>query len=118
MGGLLLILLFSGAVITMLYFVHKIRKNRLQIEYAISWSLFSALLVFLGAFPEIVVWAADLIGVKSPANLLYLGIIFILILKQFTTTIKLSKMDRQITELTQYIALHGKDGGASEDRQG
>ncbi|MBC5581425.1 DUF2304 domain-containing protein [Anaerofilum sp. BX8] len=60
----------------------------------------------VGAFPGLVSWAADLIGVQSPANLLYLGVIFILILKQFTTTIKLSKMDRQITELTQYIALH------------
>lgn len=106
MSGMLLMLLFTGAVLTMLYFLYKIRKNRLQIEYAISWSLFSVLLVVLGAFPGLVSWAADLIGVQSPANLLYLGVIFILILKQFTTTIKLSKMDRQITELTQYIALH------------
>ena len=106
MSRMLLMLLFTGAVLTMLYFLYKIRKNRLQIEYAISWSLFSVLLVVLGAFPGLVSWAADLIGVQSPANLLYLGVIFILILKQFTTTIKLSKMDRQITELTQYIALH------------
>ncbi|HIV87245.1 MAG TPA: DUF2304 domain-containing protein [Candidatus Pygmaiobacter gallistercoris] len=109
MNGLLLILLFSGAVITMVYFIYKIRKNRLQIGYTIFWSLFSAFLVVLGAVPEIVGWAAGLIGVKSPANLLYLCIIFVLIIKQFTTTIKLSTMDRQITELTQYIALHQGD---------
>lgn len=45
MNGLLLILLFSGAVITMVYFIYKIRKNRLQIGYTIFWSLFS---VFFG----------------------------------------------------------------------
>lgn len=118
MSAFLSILLFAGAVFTMFYFIYKIRKNRLQIEYAISWSLFSVLLVVLGAFPRIVVWAADLIGVQSPVNLLYLGIIFILIVKQFTTTIKLSKMDRQITELTQHIALHEAEAPESEDRQG
>ncbi|MBC5581424.1 DUF2304 domain-containing protein [Anaerofilum sp. BX8] len=48
MSGMLLMLLFTGAVLTMLYFLYKIRKNRLQIEYAISWSLFSVLLVVLG----------------------------------------------------------------------
>ena len=118
MNGLLLTLLFSGAVITLIYFIYKIRKNRLQIEYAISWSLFSALLVALGAFPGLVSWAAGLIGIQSPANLLYLGMIFILILKQFTTTIKLSKMDRQITELTQHIALQEAAAKESKNRQG
>ena len=40
-----------------------------------------------------------------PQTLLYLVIIFILILKQFGATIKLSRMDRQITEPTQTLAL-------------
>ena len=117
MNGLLRVLLFSGAVMTLIYFVCKIRKNRLQIDYTIFWSLFSFLLVVLGAFPEIVGWAARLLGVKSPANLLYLGIIFVLIIKLFTTTIKLSKMNRQITELAQHIALKEAEEH-SENRQG
>lgn len=58
-----------------------------------------------------------LIGIQSPANLLYLGIIFILILKQFTTTIKLSKMNRQITELAQHMALNEAERDCSENRQ-
>lgn len=118
MNSLLRTVLFSGAVITLIYFIFKIRKNRLQINYAIFWSLFSVLLVLLGAFPEIVSWATGLLGIKSPANLLYLGIIFILIIKLFTTTIKLSKMDRQITELAQHIALQESQTEESENRQG
>ena len=99
------ILLLVGAIFTMIYFLHQIRKNRMQIEYAISWSLFSAGLLVLGIFPEIVIWASKLVGVESPANMLYLCIIFVLILKQFSTTVKLSKMNRQITVLTQSVAL-------------
>ncbi len=103
------IILLVGAVLTMIYFLHQIRKNRMQIEYAISWSLFSAGLLVLGIFPEIVIWASKLVGVESPANMLYLCIIFVLILKQFSTTVKLSKMNRQITLLTQSIALEHAD---------
>lgn len=103
------IILLVGAVLTMIYFLHQIRKNRMQIEYAISWSLFSAGLLVLGIFPEIVIWASKLVGVESPANMLYLCIIFLLILKQFSTTVKLSKMNRQITVLTQSIALEHAD---------
>ncbi len=103
------IILLVGAILTMIYFLHQIRKNRMQIEYAISWSLFSAGLLILGIFPGIVIWASKLIGVESPANMLYLCIIFLLILKQFSTTVKLSKMNQQITVLTQSMALEHAD---------
>jgi len=108
MTTMLRTLLLCGAILTLIYFFHQIRKNRMQIDYAISWSLFSAGLVLLAVFPGIVTWMAGLIGIQSPANLLYLVIIFSLILKQFSTTVKLSRLNHQITELTQYIALHNE----------
>lgn len=99
------IALFIGATLTLLYFVHNIRKNRMQIDYAIFWSLFSGGLVVLSIFPQIAMAASDLLRVQSPANLVYLVIFFALIVKLFTTTIKISKLNEQVTELTQYIAL-------------
>ena len=105
MSTALRIVLIAGAMGTMVYFLWQIRKNRLQIVYAISWSLFSIVLVALSLFPQILSFFANLLGVVSPTNLLYLVIIFVLILKQFGATIKLSRMDRQITELTQTLAL-------------
>lgn len=99
------LLLFAGAVLTMLYFVHNIRKKRMQIDYAIFWSLFSGGLVVLSIFPQIAIAASDLLRIHSPANLVYLVIFFALIVKLFTTTMKISKLNQQVTELTQYIAL-------------
>lgn len=99
------VMLFLGAILTMFYFIYQIRKKEIKIEYAISWGVFSAVLVLLGTFPEIVNWAAKIIEVESPVNLLYLVIIFIVIVKQFYSTLKLSKMDCQITALTQKIAI-------------
>ena len=101
------VVLLAGALLSLLYFLYQIRKNRMQIDYAIFWSLLSAVLLVLGIFPNIVIWAAAVLRVESPANLLFAGIIFVLIFKLFTTTVKLSKMNRQITEMAQRMAVDG-----------
>lgn len=105
MGISFRLLLFAGAVCTMAYFIFQIRKSRLQIEYAIFWALLSAGLVVLGIFPGIIIWAARLLSIESPANLLFALIFLVLIIKLFTTTVKQSKMDRQIADMAQYIAI-------------
>ena len=70
-----LILLF-GAVLTMAYFIRQIQKKRMQIDYAIYWALFSGALVALAAFPGIATFGARLLHIQSPANLIYLCLIF------------------------------------------
>ena len=108
-------MLFAGAIVTMLYFFWQIRKNRLQIGYAVSWSVFSIVLVLLAIFPGMVSWAAKLVGVVSPPNLLYLIVLFVVIVKLFSVTIKLSKLNSQIAELTQQLALKEASGAQCAD---
>lgn len=99
------IALFVGAVLMLAYFLFQIHKSRMQIDYAIFWGILGVFFVFLSVFPNVIIYIASLLGIQSPANLLYLLLLCILIFKQFTITIKLSKMDRQISDLTQSIAL-------------
>lgn len=99
------IMLIVGAVLTMVYFLGKIRSNRLQIGYAVFWSVFSLAMILLAIFPGIVEVAAGFVGVSSPVNLLYLAILFCVIMKLFDVTVKLSKVNSQLTELTQKIAI-------------
>ena len=99
------ILLIVGAVGTMVYFIFQIRRSRMQIGYAVSWTLFSVLLVVMSLFPELFTGLTGLLGFQSPANMIYLAIIFVLLLKQFSMTMKFSRIDEQITGLTQTIAL-------------
>ena len=112
MSVALRVMLVVGALATLLFFLYQIRKKRMQIEYTISWCLFSVLLLFISIFPEVVTWASRLLGFQSPANLVYLIVIFVLIIKLFTTTMRLSQMNRNITELAQAMALG--EGGAEE----
>ena len=105
MGWEIRVVLFAGSLLTLLFFLQQIRKNRLQIDYAVYWSVFAGALLFLSIFPGIISWASGILGFQSPSNLIYLVVIFLLLIKLFTTTIKLSKMNRQITDLAHHIAL-------------
>ncbi|NJP39853.1 DUF2304 domain-containing protein [Oscillospiraceae bacterium HV4-5-C5C] len=97
--------LFIGAVLTLLLFLVQIRKKRLKIQYAIFWTFFSFFLVILSIFPTILVFFSKLLGVQSPANLLFVLTIFVLVLKLFQDTLKLSSLEHKLMTLAQEFAL-------------
>lgn len=105
MSMVLRIALMIVSVLTLWYTARKIRKSQLQIEDSIFWMAFPAALVILSVFPGIANWAAERIGIQSPVNFIFLAIIFILILKAFSLSIRLSQLDVKIRALTQEIAL-------------
>lgn len=102
------VILFLGAVSTFSYFIKQIRHNRMQIPVTIFWSFFSSGLILISVFPSIVVWLSVRLGFQSPANFLFTLIIFILVLKSFDDTIKITNLREKITVLTQHIALIDK----------
>lgn len=95
----------------------KVRQDRLQIEYSIFWTLFAAGMVILSIFPQIADWCAELIGVYSTTNFIFLAIIFVLMVKCFQLTMDISKLDNKVKELVQKIAIddHAKSTGTSEE---
>lgn len=98
-------LLFAGALGTLAYIMKKIRKNRLEIDHSIFWILFSFILVLVSVFPGVITWAANILGFISPANMVFLLVIFMLILKLFSMTIRLSVLENKVKVMTQYIAI-------------
>lgn len=105
MSILLRVCLFIGAVCTLAYFLKKIRKNNLDIDYSLFWIIFSGMLVVVSIFPNMITWAADLLGFISPANMVFLLIIFFLTIKLFSVTLKLSRLEHKIKTLSQNIAI-------------
>ncbi|MEG0166385.1 MAG: DUF2304 domain-containing protein [Ruthenibacterium sp.] len=106
MTGLLRVIMLVGALGTLIYMLRQISRSRMEIEYSIFWALFSGMLVLLGLFPQIAIRAAIFAQIESPINAVFLIIIFVLIIKLFGTTMRISKMQQQLTRMAQHIALH------------
>lgn len=107
-------ILICISFMTMGYMIKKIRQSELEIEYSLFWIAFSLLLIFMSVFPYTVYWLTDIIGLQSPINLVYLGIIFILLLKNFSTTLQISKLENRLKTLVQEIALRNKEEDKKE----
>lgn len=103
------ICLIVVSVITLFYMMRKIRNSKLQIEYSLFWIIFAGMLIVISIFPQIIYALAALFGVASPANLIFVFIIFILLLKLFMMTIELSQLENKVKELIQQIAIKEKE---------
>ena len=108
------VLLILVAFLTALSILRKIRKEKVQIQYSIFWILFSALLIVLAVFPSILIRLSKMLGMGSPANLVFLTIIFLLLLKSFNLTVEISALEVRLKELTQRIALKEEEAEAHE----
>jgi len=99
------ILLMCACVITFGYVVWKVRKSQVKIEDTIFWILFALFLLLLSLFPAVVLFISGVLGFDSPANLVFLVIIFLLLVKMFFMSVQISAMDNKIKEMVQEIAL-------------
>ncbi|HEP1820113.1 TPA: DUF2304 domain-containing protein [Streptococcus suis] len=101
-------LLIATAVLTTYFILLNIRKSRIQIEDSIFWFFFSGVLLLFAFLPDLISWFSDVIGIESPANFVFLAIIFLLILNQYRMTLKLAKLEIKMKELVQFIAINNK----------
>lgn len=99
------ILLLIAAIITAVWILHKIKKSKVKMESSIYWILFAGVLLILGLFPEVSYKLGDIFGIQSPANLIFLVIIFLLLEKIFTLSIVVSQLEEKITILSAEVAL-------------
>lgn len=109
------ILLIVMSFLAAFYAVHQIRKSQMKIENAIFWFCFVAIIVLLSIFPELAMILARLLGIESPVNLIYLAMIFLLIVKVFSQSVKISQMEYKIGILAQEAAIMKK---SAEEKKG
>ena len=102
------ILLIVMSLLAAVYAVHQIRKSQMKIENAIYWFMFILIVVVLSIFPEFAMILARILGIESPVNLIYLAMIFLLLVKVFSQSIKISQMEYKIGILAQEAAIMKK----------
>lgn len=109
MGISLRLALFAGSVLTFIFINRYIKKSRVRIEDTMFWVVLSAVLVVIGIFPQIPMLMSWLLLIESPANFVFLAIIFVLLVHQFFLSMKLSQTEIKLRELVQYIAINNTD---------
>uniref|UniRef100_UPI004026B7F8 DUF2304 domain-containing protein n=1 Tax=Agathobacter rectalis TaxID=39491 RepID=UPI004026B7F8 len=93
---------------TLFGIVKKVRNAKIQIENTIFWIIFGFLLLLLSIFPQIASFAADILGIYSTTNFIFLFIIFVLLIHQFLVSVKCSQLENKIDELVQELAVDKK----------
>lgn len=99
------IVLIAVSFLVLLFVLKKIRRSQLYIDDAIYWIVSAFLLLILSIFPQIALWASDLLEIQSPANFVFLVMIFMVLVKLFNLAIELSVQKHRINRLVQKLAL-------------
>lgn len=91
--------------IGMIYIVNLIRKNRLELKYALSWIIVAVFVLIIDCFPSLMEKLSDLLGIYSPVNtMFFIGFLFSLLII-LTLTVAVSIAAGSVKRLNQKIAL-------------
>ncbi len=104
--------LLIGALLAFYLILRKIRHAEVTIADSTFWFLFALTLVLMGVFRQIPFFFADVFGIESPANFVFVYVIAVLVLREFYTTVKVSKLQAKVNALVQREALNDAEARA------
>lgn len=97
--GVLSALLTLGVVIEML------RRRRLRERHAVWWLVAGTLALIIGIFPSTLVWAASVVGVAVPLNLVFFVSVAVLFLVCIQHSTELTALEAKTQSLAETAAL-------------
>ena len=101
---MLYIILLIISLFVFLYILHDVRKNKMNIKYAMVWILWSLSIIVISIFPQIVSWLSVLLCIQLPSNTVFLIFIFLLYCLSYYIYLMLSKHNEDIMNLNYQIA--------------
>ena len=93
------------AFLMLLFVTRKLRADKFDTRDSLFWLFVSSCLLIIAVFPEIAYFFSGLLGIQSPSNFIFLAVIALLLILEFTMQAELSQLRRKMTALTQEIAL-------------
>lgn len=95
------ILLIIGSIGFLLFILYLLKKNKLEVKYAIIWLAFSLTMVLFASFPYIVLVLGDITRVINPVNFIFLTQIIFILLILLSVSAVISGFSRKIKQLAQ-----------------
>ena len=116
------IVLFLVSLLTLTFVIKRVRNSKVRLEDSIVWFLFAGVLFLLSIFPGVFSLLADIAGVYSTTNFVFLFFIFVLLIICFNLSMRVSQADTKIKELTQLLAIekferYSNDKNKKEENQ-
>lgn len=105
------------AILVCTFVIIQVRHQRMKERYAALWLIIGAIIIVLGAFPNLLNGVADFVGVALPVNLLFLLSILLLMGVSIHLTLELSRLSEKTRILAEEVAilkaLQEQPGGAA-----
>lgn len=103
------VLLIVASIAVFIYLMYKIKQSQMRIEDSLFWIFLSGIFLMLSIFPGIAFRLAAFLGIGTTMNLVLLVIIFLLIIKLFRQSVKLSELEYKMRSFVQEETI--KDAG-------
>lgn len=103
MGLRIMLIVFS--ILFLLIIVHRIRSSCVRIIDLFYWIILSIIFIFMAIFSDSIIKLSRAIGFESPINFVFLVVIFLLLWKNFSMSIKMSIMDERFKDAVEEISI-------------
>lgn len=85
-----------------------LKKERMELRYALLWIFAGVIMVLVVLFPEFFLHALKWVGIIEDVNLVFAVVLFFLIIILMSMTAVVSRLNANIRRLTQKLALFEK----------
>ena len=94
-----------AAVIVLVIVIELLRRGRLRERHAAWWILAGLLALIAGIFPATLDWAAALLGVEEPTNLVFFVSIAVILLVCLQQSAELTQVEAKSRALAERVAI-------------
>lgn len=85
--------------------VYLLRTRRIREKYAAIWIVLTVAVIVVGVFPRLAYWISDLVGVQTPANLLFAIACVVLLAVCIQLSTEVSALEEETRSIAEEIAL-------------
>ncbi|QDZ16441.1 DUF2304 domain-containing protein [Humibacter ginsenosidimutans] len=94
-----------AALLVLVIVIEMLRRGKLRERHALWWLIAGVLALIAGVFPKTLEWAAHLVGVQLPTNLVFFVSIAILFLVCLQHSAELTTMETKTRALAEQSAM-------------
>jgi hypothetical protein len=94
-----------AALFTLAVVIEMLRRGRLRERHAVWWIIAGSLALLIGVFPQVLVWAASVVGIEVPTNLVFFVSVLVLFLVCIQHSAELTDLEDKTRVLAEHTAL-------------